>query len=488
MARVFVTGANGFIAPHLIRLLLERGNHVTGLVRATSDTRGLAPLFPEYGERLRLVLGDLRQPESFAAVLEEMEYVYHLGAVLSGTTKEEFLETNVTGTERLLEAVMSRRNESFQRFLFTSSLAAAGPTPDGQPIDENAPLNPISWYGESKRDAEAVVHRFGEAGLPVTITRPAGVYGENERLLADGTFPTVQMGLKPKVSFSKKMVSMVYVGDLVEGIVAAAESPAAKGRVYFLSDPEPYSEGDLMTAVADGLGTRIRIPVLVPIFVLRLAAVIGEWMHCLTRNLPMVTRDKVREVSAGIYACSTEAAKRDLGWESQVSLAEGMKQTARYWVNRRKANNAVNQPLRDRIRQTVTITFVLGLIESTLDTCAGGMTWDGFARALGLAGGVPVGGVYALVTILVVLFIGSASMLTQRKGFALRFLAGAVVGIGLELANQLWLGFWDWNPETFGRLASPWVISLVLGIGAGLGPVITNGIIQSIHNKRLRTG
>jgi len=211
-------------------------------------------------------------------------------------------------------------------------------------------------------------------------------------------------------------------------------------------------------------------------------------VHTFARGLPQPTRDKVRELRQRAWVCSPAAARRDFGWEAQVPLSEGIKRSVQDWRERRERTNASHECLSDRLRKIVTITFVLGLIESTLDTCGGGMTWDGFARAMGLGASIPVWGVYILVTTLAVVFIGGASLLTLRRGFLVRFLAGAAVGIGLELLNQLWLGFWEWSPQTFGRLSSPWLISFVLGLGAGLGPVITNGIVQSTYDKRLRVG
>src|SRR5438128_1535254 len=105
MTRVLVTGASGFIGGHLIAYLLQRGDEVVGLVRSTSDLSGLAPLFEGYGRNLRLVVGDLRDPASLPAGLTDVDYVYHLGAVLMGTSRAEFQATNVEGTEHLLAAV-----------------------------------------------------------------------------------------------------------------------------------------------------------------------------------------------------------------------------------------------------------------------------------------------------------------------------------------------------------------------------------------------
>jgi nucleoside-diphosphate-sugar epimerase len=487
MAKVFVTGANGFIGAHLIEFLLRRGDQVTGQIRTTSDIRSLAPLFPQYGSRLHLVIGDIREPDSLGSALDGVEYFFHLAAVLSGTSEADFFETNVGGTRNIVDLVKRHRTDAFKRFLFTSSLAAAGPSPDGTPLDETAQRNPVSWYGKSKRDAEDIVNRAGQDGLPVTIARPSGVFGEREQLLADGTFPLVRAGLKPKVGFSSKTVSLICVGDLVPGLAAAAESPNAVGKTYFFSNPEPYGEGEVMTAIADGLGTKIRIPIITPHSALSLAAIGAEFLHKFTRGLPLPTRDKVREVRHRHWACSPEAARRDFGWAAEVTLSDGMKRAARDWLDRRERRNAVHEPFGDRLVKTLSIAACLGVIESVLDLCVGGMRWDGLALILGVTE-IPWWGVALLIIAIASVFIGGASFVTIRRGFLLRFVAGAIVGIGLELVNQLWLNLWQWDPNTFGALSAPWAVSFGLGIGAGFGPVITNGIVQALYHKRLRLG
>lgn len=121
MSRVFVTGANGFIGSHLVGALLDRGHEVIGLVRPTSDLRSLQPFFAKYGPRLEVVVGDVRQPETFSDYLGDVEFVYHLAAVLMGTSEQEFIETNTEGTRNVLRAIMQNRGPQFMRVLFTSS-------------------------------------------------------------------------------------------------------------------------------------------------------------------------------------------------------------------------------------------------------------------------------------------------------------------------------------------------------------------------------
>ncbi|HEV8510931.1 MAG TPA: NAD(P)-dependent oxidoreductase [Gemmatimonadales bacterium] len=333
MARIFVTGANGFIGSHLIEYLLRRGDDVIGLIRAGSNVRSLAPLSTTYGNRLRLVAGDLRDAGALARALEDVEYVYHLGAVLMGTSARAFRETNVDGTRNLLEAVTRRGPAQLRRFLFASAQAAAGPSPDGHPIDESAPLHPVSAYGRSKAEAEGVVQEFSSR-VPVTIVRPVAVYGEREQDISRGIFPMIKAGLAPRLGFRSKTASLIYVGDVVRGMVAAAESPDSVGKTYYLADPHPYPQNELVGAMANAMGKRLRIPVVVPHVMLTLVATFAEWGHHLNHKRPMLTRDKVRELKQRWWVVTPAAAVRDLHWSPQVGLRDGMARAVADWTHR----------------------------------------------------------------------------------------------------------------------------------------------------------
>ena len=335
MSRIFVTGANGFVGSHLIEHLLRRGDEVIGLIRAGSDVRSLAPLVAAHGARLQLVVGDLRDRGSLEFPFHAVDFVYHLGAVLMATSAQAFRETNVAGTRNLLEAIVHRGPGALRRFLFVSAQAAAGPSPDGRPIDESQPLRPVSAYGTSKVDAEAIVRRFGDR-IPATIVRPVAVYGEGERDISGGTFPMVKAGLAPRLGFASKTASLVYVGDLVTGLVAAAESPQSLGKTYFLGDRDPYPQQELVRAMADAMGSQVRIPVVVPHVMLGVVAMFAELGHRVTGRRPLLTRDKVRELKQRWWAASPAAAARDLGWSAQVSLREGMARAVADWKLRKR--------------------------------------------------------------------------------------------------------------------------------------------------------
>ncbi|NIM06044.1 MAG: NAD-dependent epimerase/dehydratase family protein, partial [Armatimonadetes bacterium] len=140
---------------HLVRYLLTlRGKEgwqeqIVCLVRSTSDLSSLS------GLDVKLVIGDLRRPESLVKAVEGAVYIYHLAAELYTISRQRFRETNTQGTENLLKAAAAGAKSTLKRFLFVSSQAAAGPASDKTPItEEREPPPPVSHYAESKLDAE----------------------------------------------------------------------------------------------------------------------------------------------------------------------------------------------------------------------------------------------------------------------------------------------------------------------------------------------
>jgi nucleoside-diphosphate-sugar epimerase/xanthosine utilization system XapX-like protein len=473
MARVLVTGANGFIGSHLCELLLERGHQVAGLIRPTSDPRSLTPLFDRFPGRLVLVMGDLTRPQSLEAAVEGVEFVYHLAAKVMGTSEAEFRNANTTGVGNLLAALARRKGPGLKRFLYVSSQAAAGPSPSPQPIAATAPPNPVSWYGRSKRDAEELVRK---AGLPATIVRPVAVYGERETDLSGGTFPVVAAGFAPRVGLGDKIVTMVYVGDLVRGMVEAAESPATVGRTYFLADPAPVPASLMIRAVADALQTRVRIPLIVPAFALAIGAHLAEWLHFFTRARPALTRDKVREVRQRYWAASPAAALADFGWQAKVGLEEGMRRAVADWRERlRRDGNLTAQPPRERAIQTYLLALGAGILT------------EGSSHLANLYHFHPAWFIVIAVLGFFGLIVGTISYVTAAWPKIAQFLVGAIAFLIVESANHYWAHLWEFEPEPLGKL-DPWLRAGILSVPIGLEPVIIIAIVGAIYRKQLRLG
>jgi len=310
MATAVVTGATGFVGSHLVDCLLERDYSVRVVVRRTSDLRWLE------GRPVDRLEADLSAPVSFPPC----DVFFHVAGVIRARSWGEFLAGNRDAACRAIEGARA------ERFVHVSSLAAAGP---GEGVDESAPCRPISLYGKSKWEGEREVWRR-RGRIPVTVIRPPVVYGPRDFGLYD-MFRTVRWGLRPEIG-AGMVLSLVHVRDLVQGMVRAAECPAAANEIFFLANPRPLAMPEVLDAMGRALGRRtlrVRIPDRVVRF---LGAVVEDGGRFLGRR-PMFTRDKALDMTQRAWSCSAEKARRILGWEASVPLGRGMAETVEWYRN-----------------------------------------------------------------------------------------------------------------------------------------------------------
>jgi len=480
MARAFITGVNGFIGSHLAEELLEKGYEVIGMVRPSSDTRSLMKLFRKYPLRIRLVLGDVRDRESLEGGFADADYVFHLAAVLMGTRKSDYFDTNADGTCNVLETALKRhRQHPLKRVVVTSSIAAAGPSQTGSAIDEDELPEPISWYGESKLRAEESADWYLLEGLPITIVRPVLVHGVRDRDFSGGIFPWIAIGMSPRIGRKRKNLSMISVGDVVDGMIAAATDEDAVGETYFLSDPEPYRDIDVAAELANAMNIkkwrRFRFPV--PHAYLWLNGCLSEFMTIFTCKRPTMTRDKAREFRRQFWTVTPEKAREDFGWESKISMSKGLQIAVADWRERRVKPAATLEPRRDRILKTIPLALAIGVVIEGLAEIGGWWNFDPWWVVLAIVI-LGFGGV-----------LGGVSLLTAARSRWIQFLAGGFLGFVGELANALWLDLWRFSPEFVGWLPqNDWIISLAVGLPLGFVPVIINSVVRGLYRRNVRLG
>ncbi len=319
--RALVTGGQGFVGSHLCARLVARGDGVRVLARASSNLANLA------GIDVDVVRGDVTEPESLRSAVAGCDVVFHVAGALKGLREQDLYRVNADGTRNLLAAAADAQPRP-SRFVYVSSLAAAGPSPGGKaPRTEAMPLQPLTWYGHSKLAGENAVR--GTAGLDWTIVRPPIVFGPRERDVL-GYFRIARRGFLPVVGFSDRHYSLLYVDDLVDGLIRAAAAPAAVGQVYFLAGPEVVSWVELGQLIASALGVAGR-PLRLPEFVAAAAGRIAD-LYALARGQPEIfSSQKVIEMLAPAWVCSADKAARDFGWRASTPLPDALATTARWY-------------------------------------------------------------------------------------------------------------------------------------------------------------
>jgi len=317
----FVTGATGFIGSALVEKLVANRARVKCLVRSTSSRRWLANLPIEF------VDGDLFSHEALNHALADVTHIFHLAGLTKARRREEYFRANEEGTKNLLE-MASRSCDRLERFVYVSSQAAAGPSLNGAPVTEADAPHPVSIYGESKLAGEMACQAMGNK-LPWTIVRPPAVYGPRERDIFT-YFQQINWGVRLLLGRVERWVSIIYVDDLVNGILSAAQHSRSVGETYFIANAEPCEWSNLGEIIAKALG-RKTIRVTLPTWLAPVLAAGGEVVSTLTRKPPLLGFDKIRELKQPGWTCSSKKITEQLGFKCEISLEEGMSRSAAWY-------------------------------------------------------------------------------------------------------------------------------------------------------------
>jgi dihydroflavonol-4-reductase len=320
--KILVTGASGFAGGSLARRLASHHPPLRVLVRDQARAGPLAAL------GLEVLHGDLSDRASLRDAMRGVDVVYHIAALYrqQGVEPGLFRDVNATAVQHLLDAAI---DAGVSRFVHCSTVGVHGHIKQ-PPAAEDAPFAPGDLYQQSKLEGEQIAARYmAEGRLPVTIFRPAAIYGPGDlRFLK--LFRGIKRGRFPMIGDGQTLYHLVYIDDLVDGVVRCGTAEEAIAETFILAGPEYTTLNELVAVVAEELGVdppRLRIP-LAPVYA---AAAVCEAVCRPLRMEPPLHRRRV-DFFTKSRAFDITKARRVLGYAPKVSIREGVARTAAWYA------------------------------------------------------------------------------------------------------------------------------------------------------------
>lgn len=305
MKKVAVTGADGFIGSHLTEALLAEGCEVTALAQYNSFNNW-GWLEDIHHPNLKVVTGDVRDPNFCRSFVKGADTVFHLAALIaipySYVAPDSYVDTNVKGTLNMCQAAL---DAGTPRLLVTSTSEVYG-TARYVPIDESHPKQPQSPYSATKIGADALALSFHNAfGLNVTVVRPFNTYGprQSARAIIPSIITQIASGVREiKVGDLSPTRDFNYVTDTCRGFIEIARGQNLAGEEINIATGKEVSMETTLKTIA------------------RLMDADVKWV---------TDPERLRPTGSEVYRLlgSNEKITRLTGWRPEVSLEEGLGRT-----------------------------------------------------------------------------------------------------------------------------------------------------------------
>lgn len=252
--RILVTGATGFVASHAVAALRARGDEVRVLARTPARVPGVfEPLGLDAGE-VEIAEGDMTDPAAVDAALAGCDAVLHAAAQLDlppGAQSER--DVNVVGVRTVVGAAV---DAGLDPIVYTSTISAYVPSHEDLLTRESPLARPLTTYGRSKRDAEALVREWQAAGAPITTFVIGGVYGPVSPHL-DGSFSAVRSALETMMVVVDAGMGLIDVRDLASLLAAAVEP--GRGPRRFMAGGRFISWQQWVDALSEAVGRELPV-------------------------------------------------------------------------------------------------------------------------------------------------------------------------------------------------------------------------------------
>jgi nucleoside-diphosphate-sugar epimerase len=332
---ILVTGSTGFLAHNLIPALQERGYGVRGLVLPSEDVGWLQ----ERG--IAVYRGDVCQPATLTEPMRGADAVVHMAALMATWAPMRVHHAvHVTGTKNVCRAALAA---GVGRVVHLSSAITYTPG-TGQPIREDFPQDPLHEpHAVTKAAGDKLVQQMvaGE-GLPAVIIRPEAMFGAYDRINFRRLADRLRAGKGIIIGSGRNAVPFVYVSDVVQGLLLALEHPRAVGQAYNITNDQTMTEEEFLRAIAEEVGGKPP-RIYVPYRAMYGAATVAEWIATVTKREPLVTRHGV-QMFGSHNPLSIDKARRELGYEPQIPLREGIRLAGDWYRMHVIGSAAVSSP------------------------------------------------------------------------------------------------------------------------------------------------
>ncbi len=325
--KALVTGGGGFLGKAIIKLLCTRGDQIR------SFSRNEHPALVELGvEHCRGELGDV---DAVMRAAEGCDIIFHVAAKAGvWGPYEEFYRANVLGTKHVIAAC---RHHSIKRLVYTSSPSVIFDGTDMEGVDESVPYPEYfeAFYPQTKAEAEQLVLQANDNSLATVALRPHLIWGPEDNHLVPRILERGAKGALRKIGSRECLADTIYIDNAALAHLQAANHLAidsvVAGKAYFLSQGEPLPIWDVVNRILDAGGLPPVTRTISPALAYNVGAIL-EKIYTLfnLKGEPRMTRFVAKELSTSHWF-DLSAAKRDFGYQPEVSFDEGMERL-RAWL------------------------------------------------------------------------------------------------------------------------------------------------------------
>lgn len=320
-----ITGATGFIGPHLIKRLISEGHTCKCLVRQGSEKK-----IPDRNV-VKIIFGDITKPDTLVGIADDADCLLHLatlGHMNNFTVTEKmFYDINVQGTINIMTEAL---RAGVKHIVHCSSVAAMGICNE-IPSTEKTRCNPHHPYGRSKLQAEtAVLEMVKENNLPASIIRFSMVYGPGDPRDILKLTRMAKKGLFPKVGSRPKLTPLIHVQDAIVGLLLACEK-GAPGEIYLITNRQSEPFDSIREIIQEALGLKKRALYVPEWAALALASLIEKAFALIGKTPPVLRKNIESTLSDRIF--SAEKAIRELGFDPKIKPAAGLNKTVKWYLD-----------------------------------------------------------------------------------------------------------------------------------------------------------